>query len=184
MNMEKEFTITIYTENHVGLLNRVAIIFSRRRVNIESINAGPSVTKNVHRYTVVVVVTEDMVQKLVRQVEKQIGVLKASYNTDDEMVWQEMAMYKVPTAVIAEEVKVERLLRKYGANTVVIRKDYTVFETTGHTEEIEALAEALSPFGLIEFVKSARVAISKADEGINRFLEEIDNANAPLSLIK
>jgi acetolactate synthase-1/3 small subunit len=172
--MKREFTISIYTENHVGLITRIAIIFSRRKINIESINAGPSEVETIHRFTIVITETEDVVQKVARQIEKQIDVLKVYYNTDEEIVWQEMAMYKVPTKVIAEQVKVERLLRQFGANTVVIRNDYTVFETTGHREEIDALADALQPWGLIEFVRSGRIAIIKASEGIHSAVLEFE----------
>lgn len=174
--MKQEFTITIYTENHVGLMTRIAIVFSRRKINIESINVGPTEVKGISRFTIVIEESEEVVQKVVKQLEKQVEVLKVFYNTDDEIVWQEMAMYKVPTRVIAEQVKVERLLRQYGANTVVIRNDYTVFETTGHREEIDALAEALQPWGLIEFVRSARVAIIKASEGIHNSILEFEAA--------
>ena len=54
--------------------------------------------------------------------------MKAYFNTDDEIVWQEQALYKVPTSVVAEKVYVERLLRQYGASTVVIREDYIVLK--------------------------------------------------------
>src|SRR5215467_8234002 len=168
--LKQEFTITVYTENQIGLLNRIAIIFSRRKINIESMNTSPSEIEGIHRFTIVINETEDVVRKLCRQIEKQVEVLKAYYNTNDEIVWQELALYKVPTDVIAEKVKVERLLREHGARAVVIRKDYTVFETTGHREETDKLVEVLEPFGLIEFVRSARVAIIK---GSNRFHERI-----------
>ena len=174
--MKKEFTISVYTENHVGLLTRIAIIFSRRKINLESVNVGPSEVEGISRFTLVINETEEVVQKVARQIEKQVEVLKVFFNTDDEIVWQEMAMYKVPTKVIAEQVKVERLLRQYGANTVVIRNDYTVFETTGHKEEIDALAEALQPWGLIEFVRSARIAIIKASEGMHNAVLEFEAA--------
>ncbi len=81
--------------------------------------------------------TEEVVRKLVRQIEKQVEVLKAYFHTNAEIVWQEMALYKVPTDVIAEKVVVERLLRAHGARVVAIRNDYTVFEVTGHREETE-----------------------------------------------
>ena len=83
--------------------------------------------------------------------------MKAYFNTGDEIVWQEMALYKVPTDEIAEKVKVERLLRKYGARAVVIRKDYTIFEATGQREETDKLVQVLEPYGLIEFVRTARI---------------------------
>jgi acetolactate synthase-1/3 small subunit len=103
-----------------------------------------------------------------------VEVLKVYYNTSDEIVWQELALYKVPTDEIAEKVKVERLLRQYGARAVVIRKDYTIFETTGHREETDKLMEVLEPFGLIEFVRSARIAIIKESKGIHDKVKEME----------
>ena len=104
---KQEFTITVYTENQIGLLNRIAIIFSRRKINIESLNTSPSEVESIHRFTIVVSETEEVIKKLVRQIEKQVEVLKAYYNTGDEIVWQELALYKVSTNEIAEKVKVE-----------------------------------------------------------------------------
>jgi acetolactate synthase I/III small subunit len=172
--MKQEFTVTVYTENQIGLLNRIAIMFSRRKINIESLNTSPSEIEGIHRFTIVINELEEVVKKLVRQIEKQVEVLKAYYNTNDEIVWQELALYKVPTDVIAEKVKVERLLREYGARAVVIRKDYTVFETTGQREEINKLITVLEPYGLIEFVRSARVAIIKASKGFHDKLKEFE----------
>jgi acetolactate synthase-1/3 small subunit len=116
------------------------------------------------------------VRKLARQIEKQVEVLKVYYHTNEEIIWQEMALYKVPTDTIAEKVLVERLLREHGARAVVIRKDYTVFETTGHRTETDNLLYALQPFGLIEFVRSARIAIIKSSEGFNRKIREFEQS--------
>ena len=172
--IKQEYTITVYTENQIGLLNRIAIIFSRRKINIESLNTSPSEVDSVHRFTIVINETEEVVRKLCRQIEKQVEVLKAYYNTLDEIVWQELALYKVPTDIIAEEVKVERLLREHGAKAVVIRKDYTVFEVTGHREETDKLIKVLEPYGLIEFVRSARVAIIKSSDGFHQKLQDFE----------
>lgn len=172
--MKNEYTITVYTENQVGLLNRIAIIFSRRKINIESLNTSPSEVEGIHRFTIVIDETEEVVRKIVRQIERHVDVLRAFYNTSDEIVWQEMALYKVSTDEIAEKVKVERLLREHGARAVVIRKDYTIFETTGHREETNNLIKVLEPYGLIEFVRSARVAIIKASEGFHSILRDFE----------
>ena len=169
-----EFTITVYTENHIGLLNRIAIIFSRRKINIESLNTSPSEVPGIHRFTIVIDETEEVVRKLARQIEKQVEVLKAYYNTNDEIIWQELALYKVPTDEIAEKVKVERLLREHGARAVVIRKDYTIFETSGHHEETDNLVAVLEPYGLIEFVRSARVAIIKSSKGFHEKIRQFE----------
>ncbi len=171
---KQEYTITVYTENQIGLLNRIAIIFSRRKINVDSLNTSPSEVESVHRFTIVINETEDVVKKLCRQIEKQVEVLKAYYNTNNEIIWQELALYKVPTDIIAEEVPVERLLREHGAKAVVIRKDYTVFEVAGHREETDNLIKVLEPYGLIEFVRSARVAIIKHSDGFHKKLKEFE----------
>jgi acetolactate synthase-1/3 small subunit len=174
--MKQEYTITIYTENQVGLLARIAMIFTRRKINIESMNSSPSEVEDIFRFTIVVHETEELLRKLVRQIEKQVEVLKAYYNTNDEIVWQELALYKVSTDIIAEKVVVERLLRTYGARAVLIRNDYTVFEVSGHREETDKLLEVLEPFGLIEFVRSARVAIIKGSHDFHERLREFEAA--------
>ena len=171
---KQEYTITVYTENQIGLLNRIAIIFSRRKINVESLNTSPSEIESVHRFTIVINEVEDVVRKLCRQIEKQVEVLKAYYNTNEEIVWQELALYKVPTDIIAEEVKVERLLSQFGAKAVVIRKDYTVFEVSGQREETDSFIKVLEPYGLIEFVRSARVAIIKNSDGFHKKLKSFE----------
>ena len=151
---------------------------------MESLNTSPSEVEGIHRFTIVIHEMEEVVRKLVRQIEKQVEVLKAYFNTADEIVWQELALYKVPTDEIAEKVKVERLLREYGARAVVIRKDYTVFETTGHREETDKLVEVLAPYGLIEFVRSARVAIIKESKGFHDKLKEYERLRPGLELVE
>jgi acetolactate synthase-1/3 small subunit len=182
--LKLEYTITVYTENQIGIISRVSTIFSRRKINIESLNTSPSEIEGIHRFTIVIHETEDVVKKLVRQIEKQVDILRAFYNTDNELVWQEMALYKVSTDEIAEKVKVERLLREFGARAVAIRKDYIVFETTGHHEEIDKLVKVLEPYGLIEFVRSARVAIIKDSAGFHERLKDFERKDPSEELVE
>lgn len=184
MAMKKEFTITVYTENQIGLLNRIAIIFSRRKINVDSLNVSPSEVESIHRFTIVINETEEVVRKLCLQIERQVEVLKAYFNTNEEIIWQEMALYKVPTDAVAEKLKVERLLREYGARAVVIRKDYTIFETTGHREETDRLVQFLEPYGLIEFVRTARIAIIKASNGFHEKIKEFEAIEPAEELIE
>lgn len=172
--MKQEYTITVYTENQIGLLNRIAIIFSRRKINVHSLNTSPSEVEGIHRFNIVIEETEDVVRQLSRHIEKQVEVLKVYFNTNEEIIWQEMALYKVSTDEIAEKVKVERLLREYGARVVAIRKDFTVFETTGQREETNRLIKILEPLGLIEFVRSARIAIIKDSKGFHEKVKEFE----------
>jgi acetolactate synthase-1/3 small subunit len=172
--MKQEYTLTVYTENQIGLLSRVAIIFSRRKINVDSLNTSPSEIEGIHRFTIVIDETEEVVKKLCRQIEKQVDVLKVYYNTAEEIVWQEMALYKIPTAQVSEKMLVERILRKYGARVVVIRNDYIIFESTGQREETDKLIEVFGNYGLIEFVRSARIAIIKSSDGFHKKIKEFE----------
>lgn len=171
---KQEYTLSIYTENQVGLINKIAIMFSRRKISLESFNTSPSEIKNIYRFTIVVKETAMVVKNLVLQIEKLVDVFKVFYNTNEEIIWQQIALYKVPTAVIMKDVKVERLLRGFGAKAVVIREDYTVFETTGQDEEVNNLLEELTKYGLIEFVRSSRIAIIKDSEGVHKKILDMD----------
>lgn len=183
--MEKqEFTITLYTENSIGLIGRISGIFSRRKINVESLNASPSEVEGILRFTLVITESEEVVKKLCQQLEKQIDVMKAYYNTDDQIIWQEQALYKVPTQIVTEKVYVERLLRQYGASTVVIREDYIVFETSGHREEIDRLTEELTKYGLIEFVRGARIAIIKKSEGFHKKILEFEDREPSQQIVE
>ncbi|GGE91950.1 acetolactate synthase, small subunit [Chishuiella changwenlii] len=184
MDSKQEYTITLYTENSIGILGRIAGIFTRRKINIESLSTSPSEIENIHRFTIVIVESEEVVRKLCMQIEKQIDVLKAYFNSNDELIWQEQALYKVPTNIIVEKAYVERLLRQYGANTVVIRNDYTVFETAGHREEIDNLTQELTKYGLIEFVRGARIAIIKASAGFHEKLVQFEKDEPSKEIIE
>lgn len=172
--MKQQYTITVYAEDHIGLLSRISIIFSRRKINIDSLNTSSSEIDGIHRFNILIDETEEVVKKLVKQIEKQVEVLRAFYNTNDEIVWQELALYKVPTKEVAEKMVVERILRKYGARVVCVRPDFTVFESTGHTEDTEELVKKLSEYSLVEFVRGARVAIMKESEGFHKRLKEFE----------
>ncbi|HQW71932.1 MAG: acetolactate synthase small subunit [Saprospiraceae bacterium] len=179
--MKKEYTLTIYTENQVGLINKIAIMFSRRKISLESLNTSPSEIENIYRFTLVLCEAETVIRNLVRQLEKLIDVLKVYYNTNEEIIWQQMALYKVATSTIMKDVKVERLLREYGAKAVVIREDFTVFETTGQNEEINNLLKELHKYGLIEFVRSSRIAIIKSSIGVHQDVLDMER-NDPTKL--
>ena len=182
--MKKEYTLSVYTENQVGLLNKIAIIFSRRKINLESLNSSPSEIDKIYRFTIVIIETETVVNNIVRQLEKIVDVFKVYANTNEEIVWQQMALYKVQTSIIMKEVKVERLLREYGAKAVVIREDYTVFEATGQDDEINNLLTELGKYGLIEFVRSSRIAIIKSSEGVHKKvldMEKNDPTKKPIN---
>ncbi|SDD22075.1 acetolactate synthase small subunit [Niabella drilacis] len=172
--MKQQYTITVYAEDQIGLLARITIIFSRRKINIDSLNTSSSEIPGIHRFNIVIDETEEVVKKLCKQIEKQVEVLKAYYNLNSEIIWQELALYKVPTNQVTEKMIVERVLREYGARVVSINNDYTVFECTGHREETDKLVKLFEEYGLIEFVRGARVAIIKSSEGFHKKIKEFE----------
>ncbi len=172
--MKQQYTITVYAEDHIGLLSRICIIFSRRKINIDGLNTSSSEVEGIHRFTILIDETEEVIKKLVKQIEKQVEVLRAFYNTNEEIVWQELALYKVPTKEVAEKMVVERILRKFGARVICITPAFTVFESSGHTEDTEALVKKLSEYNLIEFVRGARVAIIKDSTGFHDRLKDFN----------
>ncbi|MHA7110440.1 acetolactate synthase small subunit [Sunxiuqinia elliptica] len=174
--MKQEFIITIYSENHIGLLNRITINFTRRKINIESLTVSASAIKGVSKFTIVVNETADRVRKVVGQLEKVVDVLKAFYHTNDEMVFQEIALYKVQTDTLYDSDQVERMVRKAGARILEITREYTVIEKTGHKEETQELFDELNQFGVLQFIRSGRVAITRDPiERLSEFLKERDN---------
>jgi len=159
--MKEEFTLTVYSENVVGLLNQVTTVFTRRHINIESITASASAIKGIHKITIVIFSTHEQVEKLVGQIEKRIDVLKAYYFRTHEIVYQEIALYKVPTKSLLEGNEVEQLVRKHGARILEMTQEYVVIQKTGHKEETQDLYEKLQPYGLTQFTRSGRVAVNR-----------------------
>ena len=176
----REFTISVFTENKTGLMTRVVSVFTRRHINIESLATSKSSQEGIHRFTIVVKAAEEIVKKVVAQIDKQVDVLKAFYYKTDEIVYQEIALYKVPTEAFKDGDKVESLIRAHNARILSIEPEYIVIEKTGHQEETEALLIELKKIGIYEFVRSGRVAIVKPMEQLNNYLKSLENGS-PMS---
>lgn len=172
----KEYTITVFTENQTGLLSRVVSVFTRRHINIESITASKSSIPGIHRLTIVVMVEKDMAEKLVAQIEKQIDVVKAFYDDNSKLVYQEIALYKVPTSNFLKGNAMEKLVRKHNARILEIEEKYIVIEKTGRPSETEALLIDLQKTGVYEFVRSGRVAVIRPMERLNKYLKSLEEA--------
>lgn len=173
MSEKKEFTISVFTENKTGLISRVVSIFTRRHINIESLTTSQSSMEGIHRFTIVIQCTEEQVIKLIGQLDKQVDVLKSFYYHRNEIVFQEIALYKVPTNVFSGGDEIEKLIRKHNARILRIEPEYTVIEKSGHEHETEALFENLKQHGIYEFVRSGRVAIAKPMEQLNAYLNKM-----------
>lgn len=173
--MKQTYTITAFSENHIGLLSRITIIFTRRNVNIETLTVSPSALKGVHKFTISVVETEEKVKKVVSQIDKLVEVLKAFYHPDEEIIHQEITLFKIPTEVVLESNKVENMVRKYGARILEISPKYVVIQKTGTSQETQEFYEHLNKFGILQFTSSGRIAVTKlSEEPLHDYLRERD----------
>jgi acetolactate synthase-1/3 small subunit len=169
------YTITVFSENTVGLLGQITIIFTRRALNIETLSVSPSALKGIHKFTITLFTTEDAVRKVVQQIDKRVDILKAYYNTDEDLIFQEIALYKVATEKLLEMGSVEELIRKYHIRILEMNSDFVVLQKAGHYEETQQLFEELrQTVGVLQFIRSGRVAITKSKvERLSDMLETI-----------
>lgn len=179
----KLYTITVFSENTVGLLSQISIIFTRRALNIETLSVSPSAIKGIHKFTITVFSTQDMVEKVVKQIDKRIDILKAYYNTDEDLIHQEIALYKVATDKLFEKDSMDEIIRKYHIRTLEINKSFVVFQKAGHYAETQQLFEELSEkFGVLQFIRSGRVAITRSRvERLSDMLNSIQEKSEKLN---
>lgn len=173
--MEKEFTIIAFSENSIGLLNRLTIIFTRRHLNIESLTVSESAIHGIFKFTIVVITTPDLIGKVVKQINKVVDVLKAFYLIEEEIIYQEIALYKVPTEAVTQGNEIENLVRKHNARILEITPDFTAIEKTGHKHETQQLFDDMKKFKVMQFTRSGRVAITRARrERLSEYLRKLD----------
>ena len=174
MDNKKLYTIIVHSENIAGLLNQVTAVFTRRQINIESLNVSASSLKGVHKYTITCWTAQDVVEKVVRQIEKKMDVIQANYFTDDEIFQREVAMYKVSTPAFQKNPQASRVVRESRAHIVEVNPVYSVVEVVGTSDEITKLYDQLQSFEcVLQFVRSGRIAVATSCvEPVNEYLAE------------
>lgn len=177
MSEAQQYTLTVFSEDKPGLLSRVVNIITRRHINIESVSSSPSSIEGIHKITIMVKVDPEVIRKLCAQIDKQVDVLKAFFYENHELVYQEVAMYKVPTSAFYGGNTLERIMRKHNSRILSVEEEYIVVEKVGLEEETEALLEELKKFGIYEFSRSGRVVIVKPMERLNNYLKKLEESN-------
>jgi acetolactate synthase-1/3 small subunit len=171
----KTFTISIYTENNIGLLNRISAIFQRRHINIESLTTSQSEIDGVNRFVIVVNITESQARKIVGQFEKQIEVIKAFYHTDEETIYTESCMFKIKSDLLFEEPQIQNIIKDSNSRIVTVNKEFFVLEKSGRRNEIESLRRDLNVFGIMQFVRAGRIAVTKDEMKVTEALLAFNN---------
>ncbi|GAA4245902.1 MULTISPECIES: acetolactate synthase small subunit [Winogradskyella] len=174
-NEIKQFTVSIYTENNIGLLNRISAIFQRRHINIESLNTSPSEIEGVSRFTIVVNITESQMKKIQGQIEKQVEVIKAYYHTEEEIIYQQSCIFKMKSNLLFDERQIQNIIKESNARIVTVNRDFFVIEKSGRKEEIDLLHRELSVFGIMQFTRSGRIAVTKDEMKISTMLLALEH---------
>ncbi|AOW17658.1 acetolactate synthase small subunit [Polaribacter vadi] len=177
MSTEKEqlYAVSIYTENNIGLLNRISAIFQRRHINIESLNTSPSEIEGVSKFTVVVNMNEVNIKKIIGQIEKQVEVIKAYYHSLDDIIYQISGLFKIKSELLFEERQIQNIIKESNARIVTVNKEFFVLEKSGKKEEIKILYDKLSVFGIMQYTRSGLIAITKEEMKISSLLETYNN---------
>jgi acetolactate synthase-1/3 small subunit len=167
----KMFTISVYSENNVGLLNRISGIFLKRHINILSLNVSESEIENVSKFIIVVNTTEKWAQNIVGQIEKQIEVIKAFYHLDEETIFLENALFKIQSSLLFDEKQIQNIIKESQSQIVTVSRDFFVISKSGRRSEIEELYAKLKPYGIMQFVRSGRISVSKEKMEISTLLD-------------
>lgn len=173
---ERNFTLSVLTEDKAGLLNHITIIFTRRKINIESLNVSSTEVEGISRFTIVVFSTRERIEKIVKQIKKLVDVLGAFLYEETQIHYQELALYKVPLKIFMGGDKIEKIVRDNNARILIIEEDYIIIEKTGHKNETFALFQDLAPYGVLEFVRSGRISMSMSKRPTQTFLKELEEA--------
>lgn len=173
---KKLYTVIIFSENTVGLLNQITVIFTRRQLNIETLSVSPSAIKGIHKFTITVFSDEDTMDKVVKLIDKRVDILKAYFNTDEDLVHQEIALYKLSTDLFLKMGTVEDLIRRHNAKILEMNESCVVLEKSGHYQDTQALFEELSKsIGVLQFIRSGRIAITRSKvERLSDMLSSIE----------
>ena len=177
MEKKKLYTLLVYSENVAGILNQITAVFTRRQVNIESLNVSASSIPGVHKYTITAWSDEDQIVKIVRQIEKKIDVVKANYFTDDQLFIRESGLYKLATEKVLANPEISRTVRRFDAHIIEVNPTYTIVMKHGITEDIISLYRAFDTYGcVLQYTRSGRIAVTRGmQEQVSAFLEEREN---------
>lgn len=171
----KLYTFIIYTENLPGLLSQITAVFTRRMVNIESLNVSASSIKGVHKYTITAFTTEELARLITKQMEKKIDVVKADYHLNSDLFMVEAAMFKLSTPVVMANPEVSREIRHSHARITEVNETFCIVSMTGVTDDILSLFRHLNQFEgcVLQYARSGRIVVTRScEEKVNQFLHE------------
>jgi acetolactate synthase-1/3 small subunit len=168
-----EYILVIFTENQVGVLNRITACYLRRKINIESLKVSESSIRGISMFVISAFMPEEIANKLAGQIGKIVEVIDVACYTPDELITQEIALYKVSTKALGGG-RVDMLSRQWNARLIEISPSFVVVEKSGAHEEINEMRSALEEQNaLLDFTRSGSVVLHREsiEEGLRCKLE-------------
>lgn len=159
-----ESTLIALVEDKPGVLNRVASLFRRRAFNIESLTVGHTEQPGISRMTIVVDSDRTDVQKVAQNLYKLINVIRVEDITERQVVMRDLALIKV-RADSGVRSEVMQIVETFRARVVDVGLNTLTVEVTGAEEKVNGLVEVLRPFGILEMVRTGRVAMVRGGNG-------------------
>jgi acetolactate synthase-1/3 small subunit len=156
-------TLVAYVENKPGVLNRVSSLARRLAINIDSLTVGPTDNDEVARMTIVAHTDERGAHRLEASLEKQVDVLLAENVTERPLLERDLAMIKV-TADQTSRPHLMELIKVFRARVIDVAPQSLILEVSGTVDKIDGLLEVLRPFGVLEMVRSGRIAMTRGSD--------------------
>ena len=158
-------TLIALVEDKPGVLNRTASLFRRRAFNIESLTVGHTEQPGVSRMTIVVDSVKTDAEKVVQNLYKLVNVIKVEDITECPMVVRDLALIKVKANGGGSRSEVMQIVDTFRARVVDVSPKALMIEATGSEDKIDGLIEVLRPYGIIELVRTGRVAMVRGGNG-------------------
>ena len=159
-------TLIALVEDKPGVLNRVASLFRRRAFNIESLAVGHTEEPGVSRMTIVVDSSRTDVQQVVQNLYKLVIVIQVEDVTEKPSVMRDLALIKVRAEDGTIRSEIMQIVETFRARVVDVALKTLMIEVTGTDEKLEGLVEVLRPYGIVELVRTGRVAMVRGGNGL------------------
>lgn len=153
-----QHTLSVLVEDKAGVLARIASLLARRGFNIHSLAVGPTSESHLSRMTIVVEAPE--LEQVKKQLNKLVNVLKITELDPDDSVEQEVMLIRV-AAGSGKRTEVIELAQIFGASVADVSPSSMMFSLTGPPREVNDFLDLVRPYGIVELVKSGRVALDR-----------------------
>lgn len=156
--------IIALVNNHSGILNRISGVLTRRQFNIDSISVGPTEDKKISRISIVVQVSStEEIEQIIKQLNKQIDVVKVSDITDEPHIERELALVKV-SATAATRSEIFTLIEPFRGNVIDVGTKSLIIQVTGTSEKIDAFVDVIRSYGIQQLARTGVTGFTRGSK--------------------